>query len=367
MTVVSGVEEARRKLRLIPPFTVRYAVENRFPRIYVTNHLRRRSLHTTFGPFASRLAAEGYREAVEDLFLIRRCFMELHPSPDDPGCIYGEMGKCIRPCQARCSDESYRAEAERALDFLRTRGASLVTEAEREREHASTGMMFEEAAAAHGRVGKARSVAVIADPLVQPLDELRAIVLVPLAPSAKDHVPRAQIFLFADGVLRGPEIISLLGVRLAKEQAEVGSSLFAQPLMLAPVPLETSEKRPPEDVSPPREIRALPHGPGSHAGSAEEQMLGAVTRLEELPGAEGIADLGDHLAMLRRWYYRPEKQREGLLFQRENDAWPVRRILRAAAKVLAERAKQSAAAEGGSAHGSSSTGSGQQLPPAPLL
>ena len=68
MAVAFGMEEARRKMRLSPPFTVRYAVENRFPRIYVTNHLRRRSLHTTFGPFASRLDAERYREAVEDLF-----------------------------------------------------------------------------------------------------------------------------------------------------------------------------------------------------------------------------------------------------------------------------------------------------------
>ena len=96
MAMVFGAEEARRKLRLLPPFTVRYAVENRFPRIYVTSHLRRRSLHTTFGPFASRLDAERYREAVENLFLIRRCFMELHPSPDDPGCIYGALRRARR-------------------------------------------------------------------------------------------------------------------------------------------------------------------------------------------------------------------------------------------------------------------------------
>ena len=126
MATVFGAEEARRKLRLSPPFTVRYAVENRFPRIYVTSHLRRRSLHTTFGPFASRLDAERYREAVENLFLIRRCFMELHPSPDDPGCIYGEMHKCLAPCQARVTDEAYRSEAERTLRFLQTAGQSLM-------------------------------------------------------------------------------------------------------------------------------------------------------------------------------------------------------------------------------------------------
>src|SRR6185312_831462 len=38
--------------------------------------------------------------------------------------------------------------------------------------------------------------------------------------------------------LAGPERLSTLGVRAVREQTAVGSSLFAQPLMLAPVPLD---------------------------------------------------------------------------------------------------------------------------------
>ncbi len=312
MTVVFGVEEARRKMRLSPPFTVRYAVENRFPRIYVTNHLRRRSLHTTFGPFASRLDADRYREAVEDLFLIRRCFLELHPSPDDPGCIYGEMHKCMAPCQARCTDEQYKAEAQRTLAFLKTSGESLTGELETERDRASADMLFEEAAAMHERVVKVKAVAKIADDLIQPLDALRAVLLLPLL---HEQDPRVHVFVFADGCLRGPEVVSLLGVRLAKEQEEVGSSLFAQPMMLAPVPLDGK-------------------GTVLSEGSAEQRLLAAVARLEGESGAQDTATLGDHLAMLRRWYYRPEKKRVGVLFQREKDAWPVRKMVRAGAKLL---------------------------------
>ncbi len=38
--------------------------------------------------------------------------------------------------------------------------------------------------------------------------------------------------------------------------------------------------------------------------------------------------------MLRRWYYRPEKQRAGeIFFPRDDGSWPVRRILRAAARA----------------------------------
>ncbi len=312
MSVVFGAEEARRKLRLSPPFTIRYAVENRFPRIYVTNHLRRRSLHTTFGPFASRLDADRYREAVEDLFVIRRCFMELHPSPDDPGCIYGEMHKCMAPCQARCTDAEYLAEAERTLAFLKTSGESLRLELETERDHASAEMLFEEAAALHERAAKAKTVGRIADALVQPLDQLRAVILLPCPESDEPHV---QVFAFAEGCLRGPQSVSMLGVRLAKEQEQVGSSLFAQPMMLAPVPLGAGAA-------------------GQSEGSAEERLLATIAQLEDEPGTQDVVTLGDHLAMLRRWYYRPEKQRTGVLFQREAGAWPIRRMVRAAAKLL---------------------------------
>lgn len=314
-TLVFGAEGARKRMRLSPPFTVRYAVENRFPRIYVTNHLRRRSLHTTFGPFASRLSAERFREAVEELFVIRRCFMELAPSPDDPGCIYGEMKKCMAPCQARCTDEEYHAEATRSLAFLNTAGESLVTELAAERDRASAEMLFEEAAAAHARILKAKSVAALADDLVRPLDELRLVLLLPHADRAADE-PRVQVFVFADGCLRGPETVSLLGVRLAKEQNEVGSSLFSQPMMLAAVPLGEGA-----------DDKAI--------ASPDERMLAAVVKLEDGSSSADTTELGDHLALLHRWYYRPEKQRSGVVFFQERDAWPVRKMVRAAAKLAA--------------------------------
>lgn len=324
MRTVFGADEARRKLRLSPPFTVRHAVENRFPRIYVTNHLRRRSLHTTFGPFASRLDAERYREAVEDLFVIRRCFIELHPSPDDPGCIYGEMHKCLAPCQQRCTDAEYHGEAERTLEFLKTRGESLAAEYEAARDVASADMLFEEAAAAHTRAAKAKSTGSIADALVGPLDGLRAVLLVPLR--VPGEVPEVQLFVFANGCLRGPERVSVLGVRLSKKQADVGSSLFAQPRMLNAVALD---EKPSEQMADPSATSAV----AKIETSPEERLAAAIARLEEAPGAQDTAALGDHLALLRRWYYRPEKQRSGVLFQPERDAWPLRRMVHAAAKL----------------------------------
>jgi len=47
-----------------------------------------------------------------------------------------------------------------------------------------------------------------------------------------------------------------------------------------------------------------------------------------------LATMSDHLSLFRRWYYRPEKQRAGEVFLPNADrGWPVRRILRGAARM----------------------------------
>ncbi len=59
------------------------------------------------------------------------------------------------------------------------------------------------------------------------------------------------------------------------------------------------------------------------------------TRIKPHPkSAPDLATLSDHLSLLRRWYYRPEKQRIGeVFFSREDAIWPIRRILNAAARI----------------------------------
>jgi excinuclease ABC subunit C len=122
--------------------------------------------------------------------------------------------------------------------------------------------------------------------------------------------------LLKDGCLAGPERLSTLGVRAVKEQTSVGSSLFAQPLMLQAVPLEG------EPITP--------------AESPEERANAVLGELGEgISGASDLAVLSDHLSLFRRWYYRPEKQRTGEIFLPNSDGvWPVRRILRGAARMV---------------------------------
>ena len=141
--------EARRRLRLHTPFFLRFTAGNAFPRVYSTNRLSRRALAHTYGPFPSRAAADRYCDAVLDLFKLRRCHEDLAPYPEHPGCVYGEMNKCLAPCNQACTPEgaaAYAAEATAVESFFATHGESLLTRLTAEREQASTGLDFERAA-----------------------------------------------------------------------------------------------------------------------------------------------------------------------------------------------------------------------------
>ncbi|HWZ01056.1 MAG TPA: hypothetical protein VNX17_08260, partial [Edaphobacter sp.] len=312
-----GYTEARRRLKLHTPYFLRMTMENAFPRVYSTNKLSKRGLAQMYGPFPSRLAAERYCDAVLDLFKLRRCHEELAPYPEHPGCVYGEMNKCIAPCKQACTPEQYAAEAAAVKKFFDTSGESMIIAIGLEREEASSGMQFEKAAALHAQWQKVKAVQALADWIVRPVPQLRAIIVQSAAPG-EDHKEEAALFLLEGGCLVGPERLSTLGVRAVREQTSVGSSLFAQPLMLQAVRLEGEPAA------------------GSPTNSPEERAAHALAALEEKAGKPSdLALLSDHLSLLRRWYYRPEKQRIGeIFFTNEDGTWPIRKILRGAARMV---------------------------------
>jgi excinuclease ABC subunit C len=300
--------EARRRLRLHTPFFLRFTAENAFPRVYSTNRLSRRALAHTYGPFPSRAAADRYCDAVLDLFKLRRCYEDLAPYPEHPGCVYQEMNKCLAPCNQACTPEgaaAYTAEAAAVEAFFSTHGESLLTQLTAERERASAGLDFERAAQLHAQFLRVKAAASLADPLVQPIPRLRALIMQAAAKSvpSKDE-PSSTVFLVEGGSLVGP-------ARLSSTSA-----------------MNSETASDPADPPTPN--------PEDHAVKLLNDLS---TRVKPHPkSAPDLATLSDHISLLRRWYYRPEKQRIGeVFFPKENTpdttAWPIRRILNAAARI----------------------------------
>ncbi len=177
-------EEARRhfperyldllKLRM-PPY-VKIVLGNEFPRSHITTHLSR-TAGLYFGPFRSRASAERFESQFLDLFQMRRCQEDLAPSPEHPGCIYGEMGMCLRPCQQVVGAAEYAHEVGRVVEFLRTDGRSLLEPIGHTRDRLSEEMMFEEAARQHRRFEKVQDVLKLRDELVRDVDRLNGVAI----------------------------------------------------------------------------------------------------------------------------------------------------------------------------------------------
>lgn len=158
------------------PSYVKLTLENPFPRTHISTRATR---GLAFGPFLSRPAAERFEQELLDLFQLRRCEENLEPSPAHPGCIYGEMNKCLRPCQEIVSIAEYRSEALRVEQFLRTGGASLREPAEAARDRASAAMQFEEAQQLHQRVERVAAVQALAGDFARLIDQLNGVAVLP--------------------------------------------------------------------------------------------------------------------------------------------------------------------------------------------
>lgn len=166
------------KLRM-PPY-VKVTLANPFPRTQVTTRLGvGKGLY--YGPFRSRAGADLFESHVLDLFQIRRCQEDLVTSPDHPGCIYGEMNKCMRPCQQLVSAGEYRGEVDRVVSFLETGGRSLIEPLEAARERLSLELRFEDAAREHRQIDRIQEMLRLRDELVCDIDRLNGIAVTPSA------------------------------------------------------------------------------------------------------------------------------------------------------------------------------------------
>jgi excinuclease ABC subunit C len=305
-------QRTQKRLRLRPPAFLRMSVDNAYPRVYATSKISKTAANALFGPFPSRAAAERYADEMLNLFLLRRCSEELNPDPAFPGCVYSEMKMCLAPCFKGCSDERYQQEASEVFAFLATRGGSMISRLEGERNAASEAMEFERAAAIHQRMQKVQGVAHLVSEAVRPLAELSGILVQPSA-----ELGHVALFALRRGTWSGPALYSIVGMRLANERSG-SSSLFAHPVALEPVPLEGAAGLPAKDV----------------LESRLEEALRALA--QSAPKTVSAQTLSDHLALFTQWYYRPAGRSTGeMVFTVGNGEVPRKPLLRAISRVAA--------------------------------
>jgi len=318
------------RMHLGAPTFIRYLGSNAYPRITVTNRPSQREADWAYGPFQSRASAERFADEALKLFLLRRCTDDLDPNPAHPGCVYSEMKMCLAPCYKGCTDQRYAEESNAVESFLATRGESRLVTIRTQRDQASANLEFESAASLHAQVQRVESIRALAPELVRPLSQLRAVILQPSA-----HPDEVSLFIFEHGRLNGPATYSTLGMRIQNE-ASGSSSLFAQPMAIEPVPEmppETTLLEAPTDSA----ASAAAKLPRSLLESRLDAVLASLALTTDPPSSTCRQG---HLALLKRWYYRPETRRSGEIFFPDAEGrWPSKSILRSIGRVAAGRLK----------------------------
>ena len=328
-------------IELGSPAFIRYLGSNAYPRIIVTNRPSQHEADWAYGPFQSRATAERYTEEALKLFLLRRCTFDLDPDPNYPGCVYSEMKMCLAPCYQGCTDERYNEESSAVESFLATRGESRLVTLRTQRDEASANLEFEAAAALHAQAQRVESVRALAPELVRPLNQLRAVIL-----QASPNPDEVAVFLYENARLRGPAVFSTLGMRIQNEQSG-SSSLFAQPMAIQPVP-ETAGIRDQGSGIGISRAAETDHAPESTSelefaapakiprGMLESRMEAALATLAGHSRPPSATVRQGHLALLKRWYYRPEVRRSGEIFFPDPEGnWPIKAMLRGAGRVAA--------------------------------
>jgi excinuclease UvrABC nuclease subunit len=320
------------RMHLGAPTFIRYLGGNPYPRITVTNRPSQREADWAYGPFQSRASAERFADEALKLFLLRRCTDDLDPNPAHPGCVYSEMKMCLAPCYKGCTDERYAEESNAVEQFLATRGESRLVSLRTERDQASADLEFETAAQLHAQVQRVESIRALAPELVRPLGQLRAVILQPSA-----NLDEVAIFLFENSRIHGPAAYSTIGMRIQNE-ASGSSSLFAQPMAIEAVP-EIPTPEPATDFASPTPVKV----PRSLLESRLDSVFAA---LAQSSGPPSSTLRQGHLALLKRWYYRPEIRRSGeICFPDAEGRWPMKSILRSIGRVAAKSLQERQAAD----------------------
>jgi len=236
------------------------------------------------------------------------------------------MKMCLAPCYKGCTDERYAEESAAVEAFLASRGESRLVTLRSQRDQASADLEFETAATIHTQVQRVEGVRALASEMVRPLSQLRAILLQISAESEE-----VAVFLFQNGRLSGPAAFPTLGMRIQNEQSG-STSLFAQPMAIEPVPEQPSAQ--------PESAPLNPNSGESRTriprGMLESRLEEALKALAGPPVPLSATERAGHLALLKRWYYRPEVRRAGeIFFPGDDGCWPVKAILRGVGRVAA--------------------------------
>ena len=127
---------------------IKVTVAEDYPRILFSRQMKK-DKSRYFGPYTSAFAVKETIDLMNKLYKLRTCNRAIKAGEESASgrpCLNYHMKQCMAPCAGSVSKEEYRANVEKALDFLNGNYGEILKSLEKQMEEASERLAFEEAA-----------------------------------------------------------------------------------------------------------------------------------------------------------------------------------------------------------------------------
>lgn len=204
---------------------IRVTVEEDYPRL-LYSHSMKRDKSKYFGPYTNGKAVRDMIDLLNKLYKLRTCQKRLPKEMGkDRPCLYHQIGQCDAPCNGYISSEDYRANVERAMEFLGGNYKDVLAGLMTEMKQLAADMEFERAAEKRDLIESVKHI-VEKQQISKTSGEDRDVIAYAMAEGDGEDVV-VTIFFVRDGKLLGRDHYHM-NVNGSDEDGEILSAFVKQ-------------------------------------------------------------------------------------------------------------------------------------------
>lgn len=189
----------------------------KFPRVKSSRTMKK-DKSRYFGPFTSNYAVKETLDLLNKAYKIRTCNKKLTGEPEGRPCLNYHIGQCMAPCTGKVSEEEYRENIDKVLDFLGGNYSSIVKDLEAKMNAASEALDFETAATYRDLINSVKAVTQKQKITDHDGDDKDVIAI---ARDKQDNEAVIQVFFVRDGKLIGREHFYMTHVSSSETDSDV--------------------------------------------------------------------------------------------------------------------------------------------------
>ena len=189
----------------------------KFPRVKSSRTMKK-DKSRYFGPFTSNYAVKETLDLLNKVYKIRTCNKKLTGEPEGRPCLNYHIGQCMAPCTGKVSEEEYRENIDKVLDFLGGNYSSIVKDLEAKMNAASEALDFETAATYRDLINSVKAVTQKQKITDHEGDDKDVIAM---ARDKQDNEAVVQVFFVRDGKLIGREHFYMTHVSSSETDSDV--------------------------------------------------------------------------------------------------------------------------------------------------